>query len=64
MSDGKGKHNEAKKKVLRKPPASRQSSRFKDLEAKMLEIVGDNYWQWLEEKYQETIVDHAIGYQK
>lgn len=53
-----------KKKVFRKPPASRQSDRFKPLEEAVLEILGDDYWEWLEDKYQELIVNHTIGFKK
>ena len=53
-----------KKKQLRKPPVSRQSDKFKDLEQAVLEIIGDDYWLWLEKKYEEEIVNNAIGYNK
>jgi len=54
--------NKPKPKKLRKPPASRQSDRFDDLEQHALRIVGDDYWDWLEGKYVELFVNDSLGY--
>lgn len=49
---------------LRKPPASKQSERFDKLEQHVLLIVGEDYWSWLESKYQELVVNDAIGFKE
>lgn len=53
-----------KRKKTKKPPVSKQSAPFKQKEQAVLEIVGDDYWDWLEGKYDELIINHAIGLQK
>lgn len=62
INDNKKHIKSSKPKKLRKPPASRQSERFEQLEQKALEIVGDDYWDWLEEKYVELYVNHSLGF--
>lgn len=50
-----------KPKVIRKPPASRQSDLFRDKEQAVLNITGDDYWKWLEKQYDELIINDAIN---
>lgn len=53
-----------KAKNIRKPPASRQSHLFRDKEQAVLNIVGDDYWDWLERQYDALIIDHTINKNK
>lgn len=53
-----------KAKNIRKPPASRQSHLFRDKEQAVLNIVGDEYWDWLEKQYDELIINYTISKNK
>lgn len=50
-----------KKKTVKKPPASMKSSSFKAVEDKAVEMLGDDYWDWLEEKHRDYIVNNVVG---
>lgn len=59
------KHEQrSKKKTVKKPPASMKSSSFKAVEDKAVEMLGDDYWDWLEEKHRDYIVNNVVGLER